>query len=218
MAGFREMKATRSRTKDVVFIGLFIALITVSAWVTVPIGPIPVTLQMFAIPLAICVLRPSIATVSVYGYILLGALGVPVFSGMRGGIGALLGPTGGFLFGYLVAVPVACALLFLARRAGWVKDAPQKDPLAKGGAVFARVKQTLASSGMYVVCGILFTLISYGFGVAWFMVMTDVGLEAALAACVLPFIIPDLVKIVLAAGCANVLTPLAQRQQAGASA
>lgn len=208
-----ERNAVYSRSRDIAFVGLFIALIAVSAWVTVPIGPIPVTLQMFAIPLAICVLRPALATSAIYGYILLGAVGVPVFSGMRGGIGVLLGPTGGFLFGYLIAVPLACLLLYGARRAGLVRPASGKDPLAPKESLRVRVARLAVSSGMYLVSGIVFTVVSYAFGVAWFMNITGTPLEGALATCVLPFVIPDLIKVILAAGCANALAPFMQVQK-----
>ena len=91
-----ESTETRSmpaqRTRSVAFVGLTIAIIAVSAWVVVPIGPIPFTLQMFAITFAIVVLSPKEAIAAITGYLLLGAVGVPVFSGMRGGIGVLAGP------------------------------------------------------------------------------------------------------------------------------
>lgn len=208
----------RSRAKDVAFTGLFIALIAVSAWITVPIGPVPVTMQMFAIPLAICVLRPTVAISAIYGYELLGALGVPVFSAMRGGIGVLLGPTGGFLLGYLVAVPVACLILHLARRANLVAAGSVKDPLAGAEPLSSRAARLIKNAGMFFVAGVAFTAISYAFGVAWFMQMSNVGVEVALGTCVIPFIVPDLVKIALAAGIANALVPIAQTSRVGARA
>ncbi len=208
----------KSRARDVAFIGLFIALIAVSAWITVPIGPVPVTMQMFAITLAICVLRPTVAISTIYGYELLGAFGVPVFSGMRGGIGVLLGPTGGFLIGYLIAVPLACVLLHLARKAGLVAAGSAKDPLMQVERMGAKVVRALRNTGMYVLAGVVFTVVSYAFGVLWFMYMSNVGLEAALASCVIPFVIPDLVKIAFAAGAANALAPVAQVRAIGARA
>lgn len=207
-----------SRARDIAFTGLFIALIAVSAWITVPIGPVPVTMQMFAIPLAICVLRPTVAISAIYGYELLGALGVPVFSGMRGGIGVLLGPTGGFLIGYLLAVPVACLLLHLARKAGLVPMSGAPDPLAPAPRLGVRARRAVQASGAFFACGIVFTAISYAFGVAWFMHMSNVGVEAALAACVIPFIVPDLVKIALATAVANVVAPVAHASRVGARA
>ena len=91
-----------SRSRMVAFTALSIAIIAVSAWVTVPFGPVPFTLQMFAVSFAILVLEPKQAIAAIAGYLVLGAIGVPLFSGMRGGIGVLLGPTGGFLWGYLI--------------------------------------------------------------------------------------------------------------------
>lgn len=209
---------TPSRARDVAFTGLFIALIAVSSWIVVPIGPVPVTMQMFAIPLAICVLRPPVAISAVYGYEVLGALGVPVFSGMRGGIGVLLGPTGGFLVGYLLAVPAACLMLWLARRAGLVSVASPKDPLTAPLSAAQRLWRILTDTGIYVLAGVVFTVIAYAFGVGWFMMMSNVGLEVALATCVLPFVIPDLVKIVFAAVIAKALAPVTQAYGAGARA
>ena len=114
-----ESTETRSmpaqRTRSVAFVGLTIAIIAVSAWVVVPIGPIPFTLQMFAITFAIVVLSPKEAIAAITGYLLLGAVGVPVFSGMRGGIGVLAGPTGGFLWGYLFGVAAAVLFLYAVR-------------------------------------------------------------------------------------------------------
>ena len=107
----RTKTSASARTRSVAFVGLTIAIMAVSAWVTVPLGPVPFTLQMFAITFAIVVLRPKEAIAAIAGYLLLGAVGVPVFSGMRGGLGVLAGPTGGFLWGYLLGV--SAAVLFL---------------------------------------------------------------------------------------------------------
>ena len=127
-----ESTKTRSeatqRTRSVVFVGLTIAIMAVSAWVVVPLGPIPFTLQMFAITFAIVVLSPKEAIAAITGYLLLGAVGVPVFSGMRGGIGVLAGPTGGFLWGYLFGVAAAALFLHAVRtRLGMAggKNAPR---------------------------------------------------------------------------------------------
>ena len=111
----RTKTSASARTRSVAFVGLTIAIMAVSAWVTVPLGPVPFTLQMFAITFAIVVLRPKEAIAAIAGYLLLGAVGVPVFSGMRGGLGVLAGPTGGFLWGYLLGVSAAVLFLHLAR-------------------------------------------------------------------------------------------------------
>ena len=91
--------STASRTRAIAYVAMTIAIIAVSAWVTVPIGPVPFTLQMFAVTFALLILKPKQAIAAIAGYLALGAIGVPVFSGMRGGVGVLMGPTGGFLWG-----------------------------------------------------------------------------------------------------------------------
>ncbi len=180
-----------------------------------PFGPIPVTLQMLAIPLAIFVLRPSVAIAVIYGYVLLGALGIPVFSQMRGGLGVLLGPTGGFLMGYLIAVPIACLFLHGVRKAARQgrEGAAQDEAISKKGSskasVAARIFRSLSfDSGMNLAAGILFTVVADACGCLWFMFMMNVGLEAALMACVVPFIIPDLIKLLFASVAANALEPI----------
>ena len=83
----KPLMYTNSRTRAITFTALSIAIIAVSAWITIPVGPVPFTLQMFAVTLAILVLTPKQAIGAIAGYLALGAIGVPVFSGMRGGIG-----------------------------------------------------------------------------------------------------------------------------------
>lgn len=109
-----SIKST-SNARSVSFVGLTIAIMAVSAWVTVPLGPVPFTLQMFAIVFAVAVLKPREAIAAMAGYLILGAVGLPVFSGMRGGLGILAGPTGGFLWGSFFGVAVAAPLLHALR-------------------------------------------------------------------------------------------------------
>ncbi|MBQ9001349.1 MAG: biotin transporter BioY [Eggerthellaceae bacterium] len=175
----KPLAYTSSRTRSIVFTALSIAIIAVSAWITVPIGPIPFTLQMFAVTFAIIVLMPRQAIAAIAGYLVLGAIGVPVFSGMRGGIGVLMGPTGGFLWGYLIGVTLAVGALALFRARGI-------DNFATG-----------------VVAGILFTCVAYVCGWAQYMVVAGVGPLVSFAVTVAPFIVVDLVKIVAATAVAR---------------
>ena len=170
---------TESRTRSIAFTALSIAIIAVSAWITVPIGPIPFTLQMFAVTFAILVLSPKQAIGAIAGYLVLGAIGVPVFSGMRGGIGVLMGPTGGFLWGYLIGVSVAAALLSLFRKRGI-------DNFAVG-----------------VLCGLVFTAIAYVCGWFQFMFVAGVGPAESFVVTVAPFVVVDIVKIVAATAVAR---------------
>lgn len=206
-----ESTETRSmpaqRTRSVAFVGLTIAIIAVSAWVVVPIGPIPFTLQMFAITFAIVVLSPKEAIAAITGYLLLGAVGVPVFSGMRGGIGVLAGPTGGFLWGYLFGVAAAVLFLHAVRTKLGVaggKNAPRLTRAEK--AALTRTQRAgafLRSFGVEIVAGVIFTAIAYACGCAQYMVVGQVDLATAFLVAVAPFVVVDFCKIVAAVICAD---------------
>ena len=173
----RTKSGASERTRNVAFVGLTIALMAVSAWVVVPLGPVPFTLQMFAITFALVVLPPKAAVAAIVGYLLLGAVGVPVFSGMRGGIGVLAGPTGGFLWGYLLGVPLA--------------------------ALFLQALRNHRNFATDVAAGILFTAVAYTCGCAQYMVVGQVDLLTAFLVSCAPFILVDLGKIVAAVVCAR---------------
>lgn len=166
------------KTTDIVFIGVFAALMAICAWITIPMT-VPFTLQTFGVFIAIGLLGGKRGTLSVCLYILLGAIGLPVFSGFKGGIAALLGTTGGYIVGF-----VASALVMWAMSNLKIKN--------KVGSVFYRIGTMIVG---LVVC--------YAFGTAWFMVVytntkEPIGLLTCLGWCVFPFIIPDLIKIGLA--------------------
>lgn len=175
----QPLTATSSRSRSIAFTALTIAIMAVSAWITVPIGPIPFTLQMFAVTFAILVLTPKQAIGAIAGYLALGAIGVPVFSGMRGGVGVLMGPTGGFLWGYLIGVALAVGVLALFRSRGI-------DNFATG-----------------VICGLIFTAIAYACGWLQYMFVAGVGPIESLLVTVAPFIVVDIVKIVAATAVAR---------------
>ena len=175
----KPLAATSSRSRSIAFTALSIAIMAVSAWITVPIGPVPFTLQMFAVTFAILVLAPKQAIGAIAGYLALGAIGVPVFSGMRGGIGVLLGPTGGFLWGYLIGVTLSVGLLALFRRRGI-------DNFAVG-----------------MLCGLVFTAVAYACGWFQYMFVAGVGPIESFLVTVAPFIIVDVLKIAAATAVAR---------------
>ena len=105
-----------ARARSVAFCGLSIALMAVAAWVTVPFGPVPFTLQTLAVMFVLFALPAKQALVAIGGYIVLGGLGLPVFSSFKGGLAALMGPTGGFIVGFFVAAVVAIAAASLLKR------------------------------------------------------------------------------------------------------
>jgi biotin transport system substrate-specific component len=197
-----------SQARSVAFIALTVAIIAVSAWITVPIGPVPVTLQMFALTFAVVVLSPREAIVAIVCYLALGAVGVPVFAGMSGGIGVLAGPTGGFLWGWIVGVSAASLFLWTMRGHRTARDARAQALEAGKG-----VKAWLQAFSCEIVAGVLLTLISYVCGCAQYMAVAGVGPVAAIAVCVAPFVVIDFCKILAAVACANaVLRALPNRQ------
>ena len=176
-------KKRRSAAYDIAVIAVSAALITVCSWISIQIGPVPVTLQTLAVLAVLLTTGGRRGTIAVAVYLALGAIGVPVFSGFKGGPAAFAGPTGGFLIGFLSA-----ALVY------WLLEK----------LVFARLMTTQKKKIIFgFVNSLIFELIMYTVGVIWFMTVYaaqtgPVGLLTVLGWCVFPFIIPDLIKIVAA--------------------
>jgi biotin transport system substrate-specific component len=165
-----------------VLCGLSIALLSVGAAIQVPLGPIPFTLQTLSLILILLILTPAEALGAVGGYLAIGLVGLPVFAGFRGGFGVLLGPTGGYLMGYFVA---ALAVAFLRVL---LKD---------------RVQGRWAAVTLDVACIIIATISYSVLGTLWFSLSTGASLSASIAACVVPFLVPDALKAVAAFVCAQ---------------
>lgn len=170
-----EKVKNTSRAQSIVRIALTIAIMAVSAWISIPIGPIPFTLQCFAVAFAICVLPAKECLASVGGYLVLGAFGVPVFSSMRGGISVLAGVTGGFLWGYFIGALAGLAILAAFKKMG--KD--------------RTFVACLCACVAYLLC-------TYFCGTVQFMGVAGASVQAALAACVIPFVPVDIAKLVAA--------------------
>ena len=165
---------THSKTLDMVYIAVFAVLIAICSWISIP-TVVPFTLQTFAIFLSVGVLGGKRGTLAVLVYILLGLMGIPVFAGFSGGIGVLAGNTGGYIMGFLLSALVMWAMEKILGRKLWV----------------------LALS---MIIGLF---VCYAFGTAWFMIVYTrntgaVGLASVLGWCVVPFLIPDFIKIALA--------------------
>lgn len=158
------------------------AVMCVLAPISIPIGPISLTGGTLAIYLAAYLLGGAWGTAATLVYLLLGFVGLPVFSNYMGGAERLAGPTGGYLVGYLPMAFIAGAVvtLTLAR-------------FRDGGRRGAAIALALQFLGM-----VLATAVLYAFGTAWYCVQAGVGLQEALAACVLPFIPFDLIKMTAA--------------------
>lgn len=115
------MPVSSSHTKvlSLTYVALMAALMAVCAWITIPVGPVPFTMQTFAVFAALGLLGGKRGTLAVVVYLLLGLVGLPVFAGFSSGAAALLGPTGGFLVGFL-----ASALVYWGVTAKWSKSLP----------------------------------------------------------------------------------------------
>ena len=109
---------THSKTYDLVYIALFAVLIAICAWISVP-TTVPFTLQTFGVFLTVGLLGGKRGSMAVLVYILLGAAGIPVFSGFTGGVGRLLGNTGGYIVGFLASALVMWALEKVMGRKTW---------------------------------------------------------------------------------------------------
>lgn len=177
-----------SRTRSIAFVGLTIAIMGVSAWVAIPFGPVLLTLQMFALMFAIMVLTPKQCMAAILGYLVLGAIGLPMFSGMRGGIGMLAGPTGGYLWGYILGALAALAVRAALRR-------------VTGGETQKTVGPKAFAFDM-AAC-LAFIVITYVCGCFQYALVTGVDLAAAFAVTIAPFAIPDVLKAVAAVLCAQ---------------
>ncbi len=154
---------------------LMAALMCVLCPLSIPIGPIPISLSILVLIVTTMVLGTWRALVSYTVYLLLGAVGMPVFSGFSCGVGRLLGTTGGYIVGFL-----CIALIY------WL--------------LTAKLGESLPVKALACVLGLL---VCYLFGTVWFIVVYGrttgpVGIMTALGWCVFPYVVPDLLKLVLA--------------------
>ena len=163
---------TGEKTLRLAYTGILAALMAVCSWISIP-AAVPFTLQTFGVFLAIGLLGGKQGTAAVLVYILLAAVGFPVLAGFRGGPGAIFGVTGGYLLGFLL-----CGLCMWAAEHFFGKR-----PL------------------VFYLSGILGLLVCYLFGTLWyvFLYTGETSFAAVLSVCVIPFILPDLLKLWLAA-------------------
>ncbi|MBR5967588.1 MAG: biotin transporter BioY [Lachnospiraceae bacterium] len=174
---------SKSRTYILAATGVMTAVLCVAAPFSVPIGPVPISLATLIILLAVYVLGWKMGTVSVLLYLLLGMIGLPVFSGFSGGFVKLAGPTGGYLIGYIPLALIAGLFINISA------NLPSSENKA-AKAILPRLMQVL---GM-----LLGTAVLYALGTAWFCILMDCTVSYALGLCVLPFIPGDLLKILIA--------------------
>lgn len=169
-------------TRRLTLCAVMAAAACVIAPISIPIGPISITGGTLAIYLTVYLLGGAWGTVSTLVYLLVGMVGLPVFSNYTGGAARLLGPTGGYLAGYLPMALLAGAVI------QW--SAHRFDGKGRLGTAITLAVQLAGMS--------LATAVLYAFGTAWYCVQAGVGLQKALAACVFPFIPFDLLKMAAA--------------------
>ena len=173
-----------SKVLDLVYIAIGAALIAICSWISIPTA-VPFTLQTFAVFFVLLALGGERGTIATLVYVLLGAVGVPVFAGFSGGIGVLFGNTGGYIIGFLFT-----GLIYILFTKFFKKNIVIK-----------------------IVALVLGLAVCYAFGTAWFMNVYmkssgEVGLLTVLGWCVFPFIIPDLLKLALAVVIAKRIEPV----------
>lgn len=160
---------------DSIYVAMFAAVIAVCSQIQLPLGPVPFTLQTLGVFTAAGMLGTKRGVLSTLIYILIGAVGIPVFAGFSGGLGCITGPTGGYIIGFLLTALAVGLMTKLAGRKVW-------------------------SLVVGMVAGLV---LCYAFGTAWFIFVngqngTAMDLATALGYCVIPFLIPDAAKIAVA--------------------
>lgn len=173
MLSYRRKGGEEMNARNMAQCGLFAAVLTVCAWIAIPVGDMVITLQTFGIFLTLGLLGGKRGTVTIAVYLVLGAVGAPVFSGFRGGLGALLGTTGGYIFGFMLT-----SLVY------WLITSANNSPAVRLAAM------------------VLGLLVCYACGSFWYMthyLSTDgIALGAVLLKCVVAYLIPDGIKLTLA--------------------
>ena len=181
-----DVVKTRDNSKvlDLVYIAIGAALIAICSWISIP-TTVPFTLQTFAVFFVLLLLGGERGTIATLVYVLLGAIGAPVFAGFTGGIGILFGNTGGYIIGFLFV-----------------------------GLIYILFTRFFKKSIVVKIASLVLGLVAcYAFGTAWFMHVYmqnsgEVGLITVLGWCVFPFIIPDLIKMALAVIVAKRVEPV----------
>jgi biotin transport system substrate-specific component len=167
--------------RQMTLISLFAALTAVGAFISIPLYPVPLTLQTLFTLLAAMTLGGVMGASSQIIYVLLGIIGLPVFAGFKAGIGILFGPTGGFLFGFIISAYVIGKI---------IESKKEKN-------IF-----------YYFLAGIIGTIIIYIIGVTQLSFVTGMGLKRAVAVGMFPFLLGDILKIIAASFIASKLKPI----------
>lgn len=168
---------------------VFAALICAGWMMAIPVGPIPIVLQNGLAVLSGLLLGPLFGGLSVVIFLIAGTVGLPVFSGGNGGFAVFVGPTGGFLVGYLAAAIVGGLIMKLFRQNQWL----------------------LLSCGIIAIAGLFAFLSIYIFGLLWFKHVLNLSWQHTFMKGFVPFILPDLIKLVVVVPVTLKVRPIIQR-------
>lgn len=163
------------KTKNMVSCAVFAAVLCVLAVITIPIGPVPITLGFLGVMLIGLVLGPKKGAIAVAVYLLIGAVGLPVFSGFKGGFQVLIGPTGGYAWSYILMAVIIGAITHKLPENKW-----------------------LAGLKIFFAC-VIAIIVGYTAGTIQFMAVQQTDVKNALALCVIPFIPFDIAKAIVTA-------------------
>jgi len=166
------LKKTKISLRGMIYASLFGAGTAAGAYLIIPLPPVPITLQTLFLGLAGALLGARLGALSQVIYLLIGIIGLPVFAGGKAGLGVLLGPTGGYLFGFIAGAWVIGVLVNLKEKPGF---------------------------GWTIVALVAGTVVIYLFGVAQLSLVARLSINKAISVGVLPFLIGDTVKILAAA-------------------
>ena len=160
----------RNSSRKIVLCGIFAALTGVGAMISMPLGPVPINMVHIPIFLSAWILGPKLAMLAQIVYILMGIVGLPVFSGFTAGLGHVIGPAGGFIWSYPVVAFVS-------------------------GCIFKMTKLKLL---LKLIIGIVTGWsISYIVGTAYYIFLTGVPVSAAIGSCIIPFLPGDICKSIV---------------------
>ncbi|MDO4459493.1 MAG: biotin transporter BioY [Clostridia bacterium] len=166
---------------SIVLVGLMTAVMCVISPISVPIGTVPISFQILALYLVLYVLDWKRSTIAVLLYLILGAVGLPVFAGYVGGIAKLTGPTGGYLVSY-IPFAIICGIVF------------DRFPIEEA----ETAKDKAVRCVIHFAAMLVGTAVCYTLGTAWFCIQASYSVGAALAICVIPFIPFDIAKGIVA--------------------
>lgn len=174
----------KTKTVDLVLIAAGAALITICSWISIPTA-VPFTLQTFAVFASLLILGGERGTMSSVIYVIMGAVGIPVFSGFKGGVGVLFGKTGGYILGFILT-----------------------------GLIYMLATKLFGEKHLVEIIALIAGLaVCYAFGTLWFQFIYmretgSIGILSVLSLCVFPFIIPDMIKLALAFAISRRVRPL----------